>query len=134
MSKENKFKLLYEYYTLSQTDNKGKMQGEPQKGPTRMSLHDIVKTHKEDNQNPPDKPSRNDVLPAPLTKNHLSVLADMYASAASLSVDVQKAKENPVIKSNKQKEAIDNIFNKMKDVIDIIKNLEDDFSNLGRAS
>jgi hypothetical protein len=131
MDRENKFKLLYEYVTQSQTENKGKMQGETKKGPTRMTLKDIVDTHQRDAQDPADNPEPDTPLPAPLTNNHLSLLADLYSNAVELQSTIRQTSQNPNIRNNKHKQAIKNIHRKLGLVKDSIKGMKDDFNQLG---
>ena len=131
MTTKNKFEALLEYVTLSQTDNKGKMQGETQKGPTRMTLQDIVNSNRKTNQIPEDSPADNIPLPAPLTPAHLSVLADVYANISDLSSHTKKAAENPSLSNNKKKTAIEDIHEKLNKVLKLIMDMEDDLDKLG---
>jgi hypothetical protein len=131
MTRENKFKLLYEYVTQSQTETKGQMQGETKKGPSRMSLQDIVNTHQRNAQDPNDHPESNTPLPLPLTNNHLGLLADVYGVASEMQSTIKKTYQNPIIKNNKHKQAIKNIFKKLESVKSAIKSMEDDFDQLG---
>jgi hypothetical protein len=124
MHKENKFQALYEVATLSQ-DNKGMMIGEPQEGPRRMTLMDIVDQHKK--RQPDDNSKAPGVLPAPLSNNHLSVLADMYTAAANLQTDIKRASENPIIKdNNKLSEASSDLYKKLNKVRQLIQGMSED--------
>ena len=126
MHKENKFQLLYEYLTVGQDSSNKLMQGEERpQAPKGMTLQDIMDTHgkhkDDDNSKAPD------VLPSPLTNNHISVLADMYSNAANLKSDIKKASENPIIKdSDKLSSASAELYKKLEKVGELIKDMADD--------
>lgn len=125
MQKQNKFKMLYEYVTASQTGKDSANMGEPQEGPRQMTMMDIMDANKTLKSS--ESPTAVPVLPAPLSNNHLSVLADMYSMATTTQADIKSAALNPIIKDNdKMLSAAEDMHKKLEKVKDLIESMKSD--------
>ena len=134
MHKENKFQLLCELTTGTDPNNK-MMQGEERpQGPKRMTLQDIMDQHGKDINKDNDNSKAPDILPSPLTNNHISILADIYSNATNLKSDIKKAAENPVIEDNDElTNAITSIHKKLENVCELVKDMADDLDKFSIA-
>ena len=93
--------------------------------PKQVTLRDVLDSYE---RNEPQAPSP---LPSPITNNHLEKLADVYTSVASLAVDFEKAKENPIIQKNiTADKGLTEIVSKFKDILDTIKGMDKDLDKL----
>jgi hypothetical protein len=130
MQNKNKFQLLCEYLTVGQDSGNKMMQGEtrPEK-PKHMSLQDIVDHHTR-NGVPADNSASPSILPAPLTNNHISILADIYSNTVGLKSDFIKASGNPTVTDDaKLSSSIEKITGKLENICDIIKDISHDLDN-----
>jgi hypothetical protein len=131
MHNENKFQLLCELTTGQDPDNK-MMQGEERPhGPKRMTLQDIMNYHEKRTD---DKSNAPDILPSPLTNNHISILADMYSNAVSLKSDIKKAMDNPVMdETPKLEKAASAMHKKLEHVCKLITSMGEDLDSFSIA-
>lgn len=132
MTSADKFLLLYEDL-MGNNASQGKFHGvgdtRSDSKPKKITLHDVLDSY-DRNQYPTSNP-----LPSPITTNHLDKLADVYTSVASLAVDFDKAKENPVVHKNTLAlKGADEIVDKLKSILTTIKSLSTDLDKLDVSS
>lgn len=131
MRNKNKFQLLCEYLTVGSDSSNKLMQGETRpERPKQMTLHDVVNQHKL-NKASTDNSIAPDILPSPLTNNHISILADIYSNTVGLKSDFIKASGNPTVTDDdKLSSNIEKITEKLEKICDIIKDISHDLDNV----
>ena len=128
MADKNKFQLLCEFVTMDQTEGGNKMmQGEERPaGPKHMTLSDIVDQHNKNKETGSKAPN---VLPAPLTNNHLEAIASIYVNSAAIQIDIKTAAQNPIIKENRKLlDAVKSVYRKFTQIKKIIKSMDGDLN------
>ena len=103
-----------------------KLPGETVEKPKPTFIKDLLDNDTEQN---PNHVTTNNILPFPLTTNHLERLADVYAIVNNIKNETFWARNN-VSNNDAQKKIITRMIKKFEAIQDIIKGVADDLNHI----